>query len=135
MPERTRKELVLHARSAPKLLVMDAQTVDAPAVWRYAPSMVVQSKNVCALLHRLEYQATAWRPEDLSHDRLHCSSLRPGVLAPCHFQGRQVWNLFRHTSLQRLQPEMQHMRRDLPPLQQKLARERPNNSGFPHPAQ
>ena len=114
---------------------MDAQTVDASAVWRYALSMVVQSKRVYALLHQLEYHATAWRSEDLSHDRLPCSSLHPEVLASSHFQGRQAWNLFRHASLQRLQQEMQHMRRDLPLLQQKLARERPSNSNFPHPAQ
>ena len=115
----------------PKPLMMGAQTFDASAVWRYALSMVVQSKHVCALLHQLEYQATAWRPEDLSHDRLPCSSLHPEVLASYHFQGRQMWNLFRHASLQRLQQEMQHMRRDLPLLQQKLARERPSSSDFP----
>ena len=122
MPECTREELELHAGFVPKLLMMDAQTVDASAVWRYALSMVVQSKHVCALLHQLEYQATAWRPEDLFHDRLPSSSLHPEVLASYHSQDRQVWNLFRHTSLQRLQQEMQHMRRDLPLLQQKLAR-------------
>ena len=117
MPECAREELELHARFVPKPLMMDAQTVDASAVWRYALSTVVQSKNVCALLHQLEYQATAWRPEDLSHDRLPCSSLHLEVLASYHFQGRQVWNLFRHASLQRLQQQMQHMRRDLPSLQ------------------
>ena len=97
--------------------------------------MVVQSKNVCALLHQPEYQATAWRPEDLFHDRQPCSSLHLEVLASYHFQGRQAGNLFRHASLQRLQQEMQRMRRDLPSLQQKLARERPSNWDFPHPEQ
>ena len=114
MPERTREEPELHARFVPKKLRMDVQTVDASAVWRYGLSMVVQSKNVCALLHQPEYQATAWRPEDLCHDRQPCSSLHPEVLASYHFQDRQVWNLFRHASLQRLQQEMQRMRRDLP---------------------
>ena len=97
--------------------------------------MVVQSKHVCALLHQLEYQATAWHPEDLFHDRQPCSSLHLEVLASYHFQGRQAWNLFRHASLLRLQQEMQHTRRDLPSLQQKLARERPSNWDFPHPEQ
>ena len=44
---------------------MGVQTVDASAVWRYALSMVVQSKHVCALLHQPGYKATAWHPEDL----------------------------------------------------------------------
>ena len=74
MPECTQEELELHVRFVQKPLMMGAQTVDASAVWRYALSMVVQSKNVCALLHQPEYQATAWRPEDLFHDRQPCSS-------------------------------------------------------------
>ena len=57
------------------------------------------------------------------------------VLASYHFQGRQAWNLLRHASLLRLQQKMQHMRRDLPSPQQKLARERPSNWDFPHPEQ
>ena len=116
MPECTRAEPELHARFVPKPLMMDAQIVDASAVWRYALSMVVHSKNVSALLHQLEYQATACRPEDLFRDRQPCSSLHLEVLALYHFQGRQVWNPFHHASLQRLQQEMQHMRRDLPSL-------------------
>ena len=133
MPECTREEPELHAGIVPKQLRMGVQTVDASAVWRYALSMVVQSKNVCTLLHQLEYQATAWRPEDLFHDRQPCSSLHLEVLESYHFQGRQAWNLFRHASLQRLQQEMQRMRRDLPSLQQKLARERPSNWDLTHP--
>ena len=57
------------------------------------------------------------------------------VFASHRFLGRQAWNLFRHASLLRLQQEMQHMRRDLPSLQQKLARERSSNLDFQHPEQ
>ena len=135
MPECTRGEPELHAKFEPKQLRMGVQTVDASDVWRYALSMVVQSKHVCALLHQPGYQAKAWRPEDLSHDRLPCSSLHLEVLAPYHFKCRQAWNLFRHAFLLRLQQEMQHMQRDLPSLQQKLAREHPSNWDFPHPEQ
>ena len=80
----------LHAQFVPKQKRMGVQTVDASAVWRYALSMVVQSKHVCALLHQPEYQATAWHPEDLFHDRQPCSSLHLEVLASYHFQGRQA---------------------------------------------
>ena len=78
--------------------------------------MAVQSKHVGALLHQPGYQAKAWHPEDLSHDRQPCSSPHREVFASHRFQGGQAWNLFRHASLLRLQQEMQHMRRDLPSL-------------------
>ena len=59
----------------------------------------------------------------------------PEAIGVYHFQGRQAWNLFRHASLLRLQQEIQHMQRDLPSLQQKLAREHPSDKDFPHPEQ
>ena len=83
----------------------------------------------------LVYQAKAWHPEDLFHGRQPCSSPHLEVLASHRFQGRQAWNLIRHAFLLRLQQEMQRMQRDLPSLQQRLARERPSTWEFPHPEQ
>ena len=69
MPECTREEPEQRAKPVPEQLETGVQTIDASAVWRYALSFLVQSKNVGALLHRPGNQVKAWQPEDLSHSR------------------------------------------------------------------